>query len=394
MKSIKFFPGLNALRFIAAYLVVIHHAESVKESRGLPNLHEWTVFSLGGVAVSFFFVLSGFLITYLLLKEHKEYGGVSIQKFYMRRVIRIWPLYFLLVFIGLAIVPLLTQWFSVAYELPYKVSDVLWYYIFFMPFVVSAQYGYSLLYPLWSIGVEEVFYVLWAPVVRFLIKFLPPIFFMVIAIRLSWGYYYEFVDTTHPVMTKIATTFGMDAMAIGGLGAYFVFHTRRPIGSYRLFGTGAQLLLLGLLGVRFLFHETLANREGLLSGIYQWIFMTPVFGTVLMNGLFLWLILNISLNERRLFNVNYPFLEWLGSLSYGIYMYHLLVIFGIVYGIGGVLFEYSGWVSFVGYHGLIMIGTIGISYLSKHFFEDYFIGMRKYFVQKRKKEVKQSRVKR
>ncbi|MGB1018524.1 MAG: acyltransferase family protein, partial [Chitinophagales bacterium] len=96
-KNIKYFKGLNALRFIAAYLVVIHHAEQIRLKNELFNLKEYSFFRNGGIAVSFFFVLSGFLISYLLLKELKQTNTVKIKAFYIRRTLRIWPLYFLLV---------------------------------------------------------------------------------------------------------------------------------------------------------------------------------------------------------------------------------------------------------------------------------------------------------
>ncbi|MDC1189104.1 acyltransferase family protein, partial [Flavobacteriales bacterium] len=71
-QSIKYFSGLNALRFFAAFLVVLHHAEQVKLKYGVFNLKEFSLFNNGGLAVTFFFVLSGFLITFLLLKEHAK----------------------------------------------------------------------------------------------------------------------------------------------------------------------------------------------------------------------------------------------------------------------------------------------------------------------------------
>ncbi len=104
-KNIKYFKGLNALRFIAAYLVVIHHAEQIRLKNELFNLKEYSFFRNGGIAVSFFFVLSGFLISYLLLKELKQTNTIKIKAFYIRRTLRIWPLYFLLVLIGTVLVP-------------------------------------------------------------------------------------------------------------------------------------------------------------------------------------------------------------------------------------------------------------------------------------------------
>lgn len=105
-KNIAYFKGLNALRFFAASLVVLHHTATIGKKDGLFDLCDWGLFRNGANAVNFFFVLSGFLITYLLLKEHEQSGTVGIKQFYLRRVRRIWPLYFLLIIIGTLLLPL------------------------------------------------------------------------------------------------------------------------------------------------------------------------------------------------------------------------------------------------------------------------------------------------
>src|SRR4051812_24708306 len=112
-KSISHFKGLNTLRFFAAFLVVLHHAESLRHDHELGHLQDFGLFRNGGNAVSFFFVLSGFLITYLLLRERKEKADISVKRFYIKRVFRIWPLYFLMVIIGAIIQPFFIKWFHI-----------------------------------------------------------------------------------------------------------------------------------------------------------------------------------------------------------------------------------------------------------------------------------------
>jgi peptidoglycan/LPS O-acetylase OafA/YrhL len=97
-----YFQGLDGLRAIAAILVVIGHIELVKKSFNLVNLQDGGgpfYLYLGGHAVTFFFVLSGFLITYLLIKEKENNNSISIKSFYWKRILRIWPVYYLL-FVG------------------------------------------------------------------------------------------------------------------------------------------------------------------------------------------------------------------------------------------------------------------------------------------------------
>ncbi len=99
-------PNLNGLRFFAALVVLISHVELIKSAMGLNNKFRLMErLNLGGFGVYFFFVLSGFLITYLLLKEKERYNSISVKDFYLRRILRIWPLYYLIFLIGFFILP-------------------------------------------------------------------------------------------------------------------------------------------------------------------------------------------------------------------------------------------------------------------------------------------------
>src|SRR5262245_59932952 len=93
-----YFPNLNGLRFIAALAVIIHHIEQQKADFCLPNSFGAAPIQLfGELGVVLFFVLSGFLLTYLLLEEEKTTATIGIRNFYIRRILRIWPLYFLII---------------------------------------------------------------------------------------------------------------------------------------------------------------------------------------------------------------------------------------------------------------------------------------------------------
>ena len=112
-----FFKGLNELRAIAALAVVFHHIESYKSEDSLASvIHipqlSYFVSNLGNHGVHLFFVLSGFLITYLLFVEQERFGKINVKDFYIRRVLRIWPLYYLIVFLSFFIVPLLPNFFT------------------------------------------------------------------------------------------------------------------------------------------------------------------------------------------------------------------------------------------------------------------------------------------
>src|SRR5690625_5173289 len=123
-KSIAYFNGLNALRFFAALLVLLHHNAVIRPKYGIGEGFGWLgIFRDGGYAVSFFFVLSGFLITYILLKEKDKTQTISIKRFYLKRILRIWPLYYLLIILGSIIIPFLISYFDIDYQIPYTFHE-------------------------------------------------------------------------------------------------------------------------------------------------------------------------------------------------------------------------------------------------------------------------------
>src|SRR5688572_17546909 len=94
-------PGLNGIRAIAALAVIFSHIGLSLHQFGLKSLPD---IDLAGYGVTIFFALSGFLITYHLLIEKQRFERVNIRQFYIRRILRIWPLYYL--YIALVIITL------------------------------------------------------------------------------------------------------------------------------------------------------------------------------------------------------------------------------------------------------------------------------------------------
>ena len=100
------FPGLNGIRALASLVVLIEHIEVFKSYYGISSflpIRYWQF--LGASAVTVFFVLSGFLLTYLLLAERARTGTIHLLYFYARRVLRIWPVYFVVLLVATAVTP-------------------------------------------------------------------------------------------------------------------------------------------------------------------------------------------------------------------------------------------------------------------------------------------------
>ena len=132
MSSKLYLNNLAGIRVIAALLVVFHHVEQYKAKFGWSNIWSHSfVREIGGNAVSIFFVLSGFLISYLLLAEKRKTGEVQLKKFYFRRILRIWPLYFLMLILGILANIYFYSWSSVSGDVSYFVlfiANVLYYF--------------------------------------------------------------------------------------------------------------------------------------------------------------------------------------------------------------------------------------------------------------------------
>jgi peptidoglycan/LPS O-acetylase OafA/YrhL len=159
-------PELDIMRFFAFLMVFFSHvwphkATVIVNRLGVPTKLTLALIDSGAFGVFVFFMLSSYLITELLLREKDRTKTIHIRAYYVRRILRIWPLYFL--FLGLAIVIGLVV---PIYRLPAREIAMMmllsgnWYF---------AQYGWGVgfVYHLWSISVEEQFYLVWPIFLKF-----------------------------------------------------------------------------------------------------------------------------------------------------------------------------------------------------------------------------------
>jgi peptidoglycan/LPS O-acetylase OafA/YrhL len=356
MKKIHF-PGLNGVRFIAALLVIIDHTELFKSYLGMPTLwaNSYSAY-LGAFGVSIFFVLSGFLITYLLLEEQKE-APIQIKHFYIRRVLRIWPLYYLIVVLGFFIVPHIGFLQVPTYSA--GMGDSLGRFLLFAGLSANVAFVYlptiAFANILWSVAVEEQFYLIWPHVVKFK-RTLLWIMLLLLVGYLALKFFAGEVDSKFEELV-IRTRFS--SMIIGGIGAYLLFHQ-----SSILNFVYNRFLQLGLIG---LFVLLLSNTLEFKS--FAWI-QDELISLVLCG-----LIINIASNRQSLVHLENPVFSYFGKLSYGLYVYHL---FAVVLTLK-LLPEFLPlkvlpiWVAYTLTLGSILLLTTGISHLSYVYFESYFL---------------------
>lgn len=363
-QGISHFNRFNAFRFIAASLVLLHHAESLREQFGLFNLKAYALFRNGSNAVTFFFVLSGFLITYLLLKELKASGIIGIKRFYLKRVFRIWPLYYLLVIIGAVIQPILINSLGLTYQMPYTFGETWYYFVFFFPGLVTFYFGSHLLEPLWSIGVEEIFYLIWAPLFRFFKRQLLWVFIGVIMLKVLLLLWVDYGAVT-PVVHYLVRILQFESMALGALAAYvlFYFGEKFPAKIIRGVRVGAIILTLFMIGYRF---APIPGMETFLSA--------NSFAPLVKSVVFALLLGSIAFENKTSRFFDSKIANYLGDISYGIYMYHLLVLTGVVE-ILKVL-RINPLLDSLLYYVLAFGCTIVIAGLSRRYFESYFLRLK------------------
>jgi peptidoglycan/LPS O-acetylase OafA/YrhL len=219
-----FFPNLDGLRFIAFFAVFVHHSLIVKCFSADPA-SEVSKFVMaqklnGALGVNLFFVLSGFLITYLLISEKTFFQKVHVPGFYMRRILRIWPLYFVMVLAGFIIFPLVKKMLG---DVPAETHTAGWYMLFVSNFEMIRK-GFadsSLLNVLWSVGVEEQFYLLW-PLVLALVpgRHLAKVF----AAMLLCTLVFRVVNAVDAAVLYYHSLAVFGDMVIGGLLAWLAFY--------------------------------------------------------------------------------------------------------------------------------------------------------------------------
>jgi peptidoglycan/LPS O-acetylase OafA/YrhL len=351
-----YLPGLNGIRAIAVIGVMLSHINielptfNIKNFSlfGFNKLNEQNGWNLGEQGVTMFFVLSGFLITYLLLLEKEKTNNINKLKFYLRRILRIWPLYYLYFFATIIIF-----YFT---ENKFPTLGKISFYVFLLaniPFITSKVI--PICSHLWSIAVEEQFYLFWVHCFKKLknIEIILMItIFTSIIIRLFLWYFYPF-----RFFTLLFTVNRFDCMLFGALIAFFKFNNNKILRILNQKFTQIFAWLIVLLHI--------LNLE-IINSIISLEFMTLATGIIIIGQIEI---------KNRFINLENKITNFLGKYSYGIYVWHPLIIYLISKIRYFDLIENENLKS-----GLIFITIITISiftaYLSYEKFEKKFIKLK------------------
>lgn len=368
-KNSVYFPNLNSIRFFAALAVIIHHIELTKYVFGQPSIYRTSFVGgvFGQLGIILFFVLSGFLITYLLLTEQEQTGRISIKNFYIRRILRIWPLYYLIITLSLFVLPHIDF-----FVVPGHTAEIARHFmvkvILFLTFLPDVVYAYYPHVPYaeqgWSVGVEEQFYLLWPLLMALVVRkkntmkmlFGVIVFYLAIKVVVI---YYHLKYPGNPIVTDTFwfwQNFCIDCMAIGGIAAYLLFYKKEKV---------LKVLYNKYLQIALYITIAYITVRGIAVPHFNYEFYALMFGI---------LILNMASNKKTVLNLEFKLISYMGKISYGLYMYHnimLVVGLRIVLAINpDILHSLKGNIL---YYIISIVLTVLVSALSYEYFEKRFI---------------------
>lgn len=343
-----YFKGLNGLRALAALIVVIWHTDRFSYLFGLPKIG-FSDNKMDDQAVNLFFVLSGFLITYLLLLEKQKTKTIKLRKFYFRRILRIWPLYYLALTLSLVM-----MYFGVIPK-PIDFTASLLLYLFLLANVAYIlKIALHSILPLWSVGVEEQFYLIWPLLLKHTTRYLKVfLLFFGLFVLLKFVFHVTLSPQSFPY--HFLTQTRLQIMCMGAIGAYLVFSKSN--------------LLLWVYRIE---TQVIAWLVLLVAIVYQPIHVFSFIDAEINSFFFVLILLNVATNEKSILSLENPFFHFIGRISYGIYVYHLMFIYLLAYVLPKLDLEINHLILFP----TILFPTIGIAWVSFRYFETPFLKMK------------------
>jgi len=349
-----YLKGLDTLRAIAAFVVVFGHIELFKQERGYDSILTTNIsYPNGHIGVVLFFVLSGFLITFLLVGEYDQNQKISLKRFYLRRIFRVWPLFYLI---------LILSWSLLNYH--HNIISILLTFSIFPNIAQSIGEGWQGSPQLWSIGVEEQFYLFWPLIFIFLLRYKKVIHFLILFF-IGFTFLPHFIDyiNVHFIMSDDLAMFtrhyffltNFNSMAIGSLVGLLYARNISFLKIISNFKIGLSIIIFTLFfwlgGVNFKYFT---------NEFFSILFALSIYSLVSIPNL----------------KIDTTVSIFLGKISYGIYMFHWIIL--------ELIFIYmpkiQNAVIFNMYVYIMTFGiTILISWISFNTFERFFLKLKNKF---------------
>jgi peptidoglycan/LPS O-acetylase OafA/YrhL len=348
------FHSFDAFRFFSFLIVFIHHIPIPENT----FFHYFT--KSGAVGVVFFFVLSGFLITYILLQEKTIKKEISFKKFFLRRILRIWPLFYAMILFAF-LTPYILDFFHISYSNEGYKPNWLMSTLFLENYKMIITDSFPNISPLrvmWSLCIEEHFYIIWGILISVIpFKKVPHLIIIsILFANISRIIYSVFGLATLDLFTNI------DYFAFGAIPAYILIFKNQILQKIENFHFSIKYFIVII---------ALTITFGIPNIKWEWInLIAPTF-----YGIFFSTTILFTLPQKNNLKIRDNFwISKLGIYTYGLYLFHTIVINFLIH-IRIPIFN-QHW-------GLLLIFSLAItillSFISYHIFEKQFLKLKTYF---------------
>lgn len=359
--------SLDAWRGLSLLAVYIAHcgAAAAMLIQDQPELSTMVrkICGYGGFGLNFLFVLSGYLITRILLesKDRPHY----FRNYFMRRILRIFPLYYAFLVVCLVAAPAIfgRKFFFqdiMHFTCPPK---SLWYYGTNIVMTLKSNWCFGSLTHLWSLAVEEHFYLVWPLVVAFCsARRVLNLSLALIAFSTIARIYLGFGAHANAIGCRVNTLCNMDCLAAGAAVAVFLLLNTKD--------SGAKLakVLLASAAIAFPFYAYFSYVDSAVSSVF-----TPTVAAFAFSGL----VIKTVLDPQSCMLWGYNAFRMVGKYSYGLYLFHYPILNYIAQH-----WMNKDWplpVLFVGIFGLSWLFVAPLAVLSFHFYETPFLKLKDKF---------------
>lgn len=328
----NYLRGIDGLRCVASFIVLFHHIEG-RKGLVLSGSFKTDLLNTGiaQATMTLFFVISGFVISYTLFNEKKKSGTISVWAFYKRRALRVWPVYYV---VFLSVILLLAIYKPGAPLLAPKVaSDYNWVVLIYLLHMPELYLFFaSAIKPVmhfWSLGVEEKFYLAWPWLLKRktgIVKACIAIIAIKVLLKLGIAACARFLPMELSTYTILKTVerylflFRIEAMATGTLAAWLFLEA----GSLQ--SKVQNKLLKDIL--EFVYKPVVQWVNILLmllcmplSRSFEFIHIFLMFQVAI-------IVLNCVGNTRSVIDFDNRVMNYLGKISYGVYIYQFPIILG------------------------------------------------------------------
>ncbi len=344
----KYLPNLTGLRFLLASIVIFFHVPQFCENRKFPFFKDLPIFNRGTEAVYLFFSLSGFLIIRMLyVKKHKK--GINFWNFYRNRILRIFPLYYLILVFGFVYYRVILPKMGFEIENNYSILKGVMLGATFFANILQTYSPGGILEILWSLAIEEQFYIIIAPVLYYVpVKKVKP--FLLLFTAISFGLL--FFQSALPISEWMMYFY---YFSFSGLISILCFENKTLFSNAIL-----KAIIYVLIGIYFFTSYLQLNFLD-----YQYHLITMVLFSLFLACLSVKP--NIVLENKTM--------RYLGSISYGVYMFHAIAInfvgFVFLKIVPSTIFSYNIFI--VIFFVLVFSITIMASHYSFKYYESYFL---------------------